>query len=110
LAMKGIHSRYINIDGIRTHYLEGGDGPTVVFMHSGEFGGCAELSRQFNLEALARHFRVIAPDWLGFGRTDKVFDFVNGRDRVFGHMMRFFEIMAIREADFIGNSMGGSNL
>ena len=108
--MKGIRSRYINVDGVRTHYLEGGEGPTVVFMHSGEFGGCAELSWEFNLEAFARHFRVVAPDWLGFGRTDKVFDFANGRDRVFGHMRRFFEVMDIAEADFVGNSMGGSNL
>jgi pimeloyl-ACP methyl ester carboxylesterase len=110
MAIKGIKSRYINVDGIRTHYLEAGEGPTVVFMHSGEFGGCAELSWEFNLPAFAKHFRVIAPDWLGFGHTDKVFDFANGRDRVFNHMIRFFEIMDIQEADFIGNSMGGSNL
>lgn len=110
MATTEIRSRYINVDGIRTHYLEGGEGPTVVFMHSGEFGGCAELSWEFNLPAFARHFRVIAPDWLGFGRTDKVFDFASGRDRVFGHMQRFFEIMDIDEADFVGNSMGGSNL
>jgi len=110
MAMKGIGSRYVNIDGVRTHYLEGGEGPAVVFMHSGEFGGCAELSWEFNLEAFSRHFRVIAPDWLGFGRTDKVFDFANGRDRVFNHMIRFFRIMDIQEADFVGNSMGGSNL
>jgi len=110
MAIKGIRSRYINVDGIRTHYLEGGEGPTVVFLHSGEFGGAAELSWEFNLAAFAKHFRVIAPDWLGFGRTDKIFDFANGRERVFNHMIRFFEIMEIQEADFVGNSMGGSNL
>lgn len=108
--MATIHSRYVNVDGIKTHFLEGGDGPTVVLLHSGEFGGCAELSWEFNLEALARHFRVVAPDWLGFGRTDKVFDFAGGRNRVMNHMVRFLEIMAIDKADFIGNSMGGSNL
>lgn len=110
MAIKGIRSRYINVDGIRTHYLEGGEGPTVVFLHSGEFGGAAELSWEFNLPAFAKHFRVVAPDWLGFGRTDKVFDFANGRDRVFNHMIRFLENMDIQEADFVGNSMGGSNL
>ena len=51
-------SRYVVVDGIRTHYLEGGVGPTVAFMHSGEFGGCAELSWEFNIEAFADHFRV----------------------------------------------------
>ena len=110
MAIKGIRSRYINVDGIKTHYLEGGEGPTVVFMHSGEFGGCSELSWEFNLPAFAKHFRVIAPDGLGFGRTDKVFDFGGGRDRFFKHIIRFFEIMDIQEADFVGNSMGGSNL
>ena len=110
MAIKGIRSRYINVDGIKTHYLEGGEGPTVVFMHSGEFGGCSELSWEFNLAAFAKHFRVIAPDGLGFGRTDKVFDFGGGRDRFFKHITRFFEIMDIKEADFVGNSMGGSNL
>ena len=82
----------------------------MVFMHSGEFGGCSELSWEFNLAAFAKHFRVIAPDGLGFGRTDKVFDFGGGRDRFFKHITRFFEIIDIKEADFVGNSMGGSNL
>jgi pimeloyl-ACP methyl ester carboxylesterase len=108
--MAAVHSRYVMVDGIRTHYLDGGDGPTVAFLHSGEFGGCAELSWEYNIEAFAEHFRVVAPDWLGFGRTDKVFDFAEGRARTFGHMRRFFEALDIDEADFVGNSMGGSNL
>ena len=108
--MADVASRYVDVDGIRTHYLEAGDGPTVVLLHSGEFGGCAEISWEFNIPALAGHFRVVAPDWLGFGRTDKLFDFAGARARVYGHMRRFLEVMAIDEADFIGNSMGGSNL
>ena len=108
--MTEIRSRFVDVDGIRTHYLEAGEGPTVVLLHSGEFGGCAEISWEFNIPALAEHFRVVAPDWLGFGRTDKIFDFTGARDRVYRHMRRFFEVMAIDEADFIGNSMGGSNL
>ncbi len=105
-----IRSRFIDVDGVRTHYLEAGEGPVVVLLHSGEFGGAAEISWQFTLPALAENFRVVAPDWLGFGRTDKVFDFADGRARVFRHMRRFLEVMAIDEADFVGNSMGGSNL
>jgi 2-hydroxymuconate-semialdehyde hydrolase len=110
MAKSPVRSRYVNVDGIRTHYLEAGEGPTVVFLHSGEFGGCAEISWEFNIEAFSKHFRCVAPDWLGFGRTDKVFDFGDGRTRSQEHMRRFLELMDIREADFIGNSMGGSNL
>jgi pimeloyl-ACP methyl ester carboxylesterase len=110
MANPAIRSRYINVDGIRTHYLEAGEGPTVVFLHSGECGGCAERSWDFTLAAFAKHFRCVAPDWLGFGRTDKVFDFGDGRSRSLNHMRRFLEVMDIHEADFVGNSMGGSNL
>jgi pimeloyl-ACP methyl ester carboxylesterase len=108
--MSTIRSRYVDVDGIRTHYLEAGEGPTVVLLHSGEFGGAAEISWEYTLPVLAERYRVVAPDWLGFGRTDKVFDFGDPRTRVYAHMRRFLEVMAIDEADFIGNSMGGSNL
>ena len=108
--MSVIRSRFVDVDGVRTHYLEAGEGPVVVLLHSGEFGGAAEISWEFTLPALAEKFHVVAPDWLGFGRTDKVFDFADSRARVYRHMRRFLEVMAIDEADFIGNSMGGSNL
>lgn len=108
--MAGIQGKYIDVDGVRTHYLEAGSGETVVLLHSGEFGGASEISWEFTLPALAQHFHVVAPDWLGFGRTDKLYDFTNPRARVFRHMQRFTEVMGIARADFIGNSMGGSNL
>jgi pimeloyl-ACP methyl ester carboxylesterase len=105
-----VASRFVNIDDIRTHYLEAGDGPPLVLLHSGEFGGCAELSWEHNIPALAEHYRVIAPDWLGFGHTDKVHDFTQGQARRLRHMKRFLDIMAIGETHFAGNSMGGSIL
>jgi pimeloyl-ACP methyl ester carboxylesterase len=105
-----VRSRFVNIGGIRTHYLDAGDGPTVVLLHSGEFGGSAELCWEFNIATLARHFRVIAPDWLGFGQTDKLRDFVSGSDRMVRHMSDFLNVMAIDEADFVGASMGATAL
>jgi pimeloyl-ACP methyl ester carboxylesterase len=45
-----------------------------VLLHFGEFGGSAELCWEFNIGPLAGDFRVIAPDWLGFGGTDKLRD------------------------------------
>ena len=103
-------SKYVMVDGMRTHFLEAGDGPIVVLLHSGEFGGCAEISWEFTIGPLSAHFRVIAPDWLGFGRTDKLYDFTGGQRRTLAHMRRFLEVMAIDDADFIGNSMGGTYL
>jgi len=105
-----VRSRYVLVDGLRTHYLDAGEGPTVVLLHSAEFGGCAELSWEDTIPALADRYRLVAPDWLGFGKTDKVHDFSSVRGRMLAHMRRFLEIMCIDEAHFVGSSMAGSVL
>ncbi len=110
-AVEHIHrSRFIEVDGVRTHYLDAGDGPPLVLFHSGEFGGCAELSWEYLIPLLAPHFRIIAPDWLGFGETAKIHDFESKRARMFQHMARFVEVMALDKAHFVGNSMGAAFL
>lgn len=103
-------SKHLIVDNIRTHYLEGGSGRPIVLLHSGEFGASAGLSWRENFDALARDYRVIAPDWLGFGGTDKVYDFVNGRSRRLDHMSRFIAALDLGPAAYFGSSMGGSEL
>nr|WP_271209110.1 alpha/beta hydrolase [Rhodococcus wratislaviensis]GLK33563.1 alpha/beta hydrolase [Rhodococcus wratislaviensis] len=105
-----VYSRFVNVGGIRTHYLDAGDGPVIVLLHSGEYGGCAEICWEHNISTLAETHRVIAPDWLGFGRTDKIRDFVSGSDRMVRHMAAFLDTMAVDEADFVGVSMGATTL
>jgi len=68
---RDVRSRFVVVDGIRTHYLEAGDGFPVALLHSGEYGASAELSWEHNIGALAGHFRVVAPDWLGFGQAER---------------------------------------
>jgi pimeloyl-ACP methyl ester carboxylesterase len=108
--MDGVTSNYLVVEGIRTHYLTAGSGPLLVLLHSGEYGACAELSWERNLVALAQHYTVVAPDWLGFGLTDKVFDFGGARERRMHHMRRFLETLDISHAAFAGSSMGGGLL
>lgn len=103
-------NKIVEIDGLETHYIEEGSGDPVVLLHSGEHGGSSELCWEHNIAALARHYRVIAPDWLGFGGTAKVYDFGGQRPRMIRHMGRFLETLGIRNAHFVGSSMGGSML
>jgi pimeloyl-ACP methyl ester carboxylesterase len=98
------------VDGIRTHYLEDGEGRTDVLLHAGEFCGGAWMSWEHLITVLADHYHVVAPDWLGFGQTDKLHDFNGGQKRRMWHMTRFIQTMAIEEAAFVGNSMGGTLL
>ena len=97
----------ILVDGLETSFLEAGSGEPVVLLHGGEFGGEAEICWEATIPALAPHFRVLAPDLLGFGRTAKVVDFVDGRMRRLRHLARFIEMMEASSAPCVGNSMGG---
>jgi len=108
--MTEIASRHILVDGMKTHYLEAGQGFPVVLLHSGEFGGCAELSWEFTIPALAQRFHVIAPDWLGFGESAKIFSFDDMRGLRVQHITALLKTLGIDRAHFIGNSMGGGML
>ena len=60
----GIVSKTAKVDGAELHYMTAGQGPAVILLH-----GYAETSRMWRpiIPALAKHFRVIAPDLPGIG-------------------------------------------
>jgi hypothetical protein len=58
-----IRSRYADVGGIRTHYLDAGDGLSVVLLHSGEFGASAELCWEFNSGPPLQAFRSTCSTW-----------------------------------------------
>lgn len=104
------HGRFVIVDGIKTHYLDVGSGLPVVLLHDGGFGADATLTWYKNLDAIASRYRIIAPDWLGYGQTDKLHDFGGGRARRLKHMTRFLETLCIDRAFFAGCSMGATVL
>ncbi len=109
--LSGIQSRFVTVEGARTHFLESGSGPTVVLLHAGEFGGCAEASWYAVIPGLAAAgYHVFAPDWLGFGRTDKLIDFADPHGRRLRHMAAFLHHLGLEEPALIGNSMGATYL
>ena len=105
-----MESKFISANGFRTHYIEAGQGPVVVLLHSGEFGACSELTWEYNIPSLSRHFRVVAPDWLGYGKTAKYFDFEDMWHTRISHISAFLAALKIDRAHFVGNSMGGTML
>lgn len=64
--------RYLDWDGLRLHYVDEGGGPPVMLFH-GEPTWCF-LWRKVAAALLAAGYRVIAPDYPGFGRSDKPVD------------------------------------
>ena len=63
-------SHYVDAGGIRTHYLDEGSGPAVILLHGGGAGADAYCNWRAIIPPLARHFRTIAVDMVGFGKTD----------------------------------------
>jgi pimeloyl-ACP methyl ester carboxylesterase len=61
---------FLDVDGIRTYFVERGDGEAVMLIHGAGPGVSAEVSWQHNIEPLARAgYWVIAYDQPGFGRS-----------------------------------------
>jgi haloalkane dehalogenase len=63
--------RYAELDGLRMHYLDEGDGEPVLLLH-GEPTWSFLYRRMIPPIALVG--RVVAPDYIGFGRSDKPVD------------------------------------
>jgi haloalkane dehalogenase len=60
---------YVDVDGVRLHYLDEGEGDPIVCFH-GE-PTWSYLYRKMIPPLVGAGHRVIAPDYAGFGRSDK---------------------------------------
>src|SRR4051812_9497182 len=62
--------RFVEVDGVRVHYIARGKGRPVVLIH-----GNGTMAEDFVisglLDQLAKHYRVLAIDRPGFGHTDR---------------------------------------
>ncbi|WP_066817029.1 alpha/beta fold hydrolase [Sphingomonas mali] len=106
----GFASRTIDADGLRTHFLDGGTGPTLILIHGGGAGADGWGNWRSCLDAYARDFRVLVPDMPGFGRTAKpdpaAYEYTQqNRTR---HLLAFMDTLGVDRAHLIGNSMGGA--
>ena len=64
-------SWFIRTGGIKTHFIEAGEGDPLILIHGGGPGASGEHNWGNNIESLARHFHVFALDLIGYGLTDK---------------------------------------
>ncbi len=95
----------VAVFGAKIRYLEAGDAakPKVILLHG--LGAQAE-SWQFNIAALAANYHVIAPDQVGFGKSDK--PFLKYRIGTYTDFLdKFMAELKIEKATLVGNSMGG---
>ncbi|MDZ4850341.1 MAG: alpha/beta fold hydrolase [Pirellulaceae bacterium] len=63
---------YHDWNGLRMHYLDAGSGPIVLMMHGQPTW--SYLYRNYIPQLVKAGYRCIAPDYIGFGKSDKVVD------------------------------------
>jgi pimeloyl-ACP methyl ester carboxylesterase len=98
----------IDVDGVATHYHDAGDGPPVLLLHGSGPGVSAWSNWRLVLPELAKRFRVVAPDQIGFAGTKAPGDVQFGRETWTRHALRLMDTLGLERYDVIGNSMGGA--
>ncbi|WP_026942025.1 alpha/beta fold hydrolase [Hellea balneolensis] len=103
--------RYVQAGPIRMHYLEYGDenAPVVVFLHGSGPGNSAWANFHLNKDTFANAgYRVLMPDMIGFGYTDKPLNQGDYTLQLFcDTLMAGLEEMGVQKCSFVGNSLGG---
>jgi haloalkane dehalogenase len=96
--------RYVEQDGLRMHYVDEGGGDTVLLLH-GE-PTWSFLYRKVIPELAG--FRCVAPDYFGFGRSDKPTDVgFYTYDAHVQSIARFAEELDLRDATLVVQDWGG---
>lgn len=100
-------SRFVDVEGVRIHYHDLGDGPAVLLLHGGGPGasGWGNFSR--NGPVIAERRRAIVIDLPQFGKSSKIAI----REPLLAYNARvirsFVEKLGLDRPSLIGNSMGG---
>ncbi len=98
----------IEAAGIITNYHDIGDGPPVLLIHGSGPGVSAWANWRLTMPALARQFRVIAPDMVGFGFTERPEQAEYGMDLWVEHAIGLLDALGIEKTAVVGNSFGGA--
>src|SRR5262245_30905024 len=92
----------IPVFSYKIHYLEAGHGTPVILLHGSGGEGARWMP---TIKGLASEFRVIAPDQIGWGNSDKPMTIYHSG--VFAEFLaRFMKEIGVPKAALVGQSMG----
>jgi len=100
-SIERIPLQSIQVNGRRIAYLDVGSGPPVILLHG--FGG--SMWQWEYQQALSEKMRLITPDVLGSGLSDKP-DIDYRPDEMLSFVVGFMDALQIRQAVLAGHSMG----
>jgi len=99
--------RFIEVDGVRLHYLDRGAGEPLVLLH-----GNGSMSQDFEtsglIESASRNYRVLAFDRPGFGHSSRPRQTIWTPEAQAALIHRALRRMGIPRAKVLGHSWGAS--
>ncbi len=93
--------------GIKTNYQDHGQGDPIFLIHGSGPGVTAYANWRLTMPVLAEKFRVIAPDMVGFGFTERPANVSYTMDMWVSHALNLMDALKIEKAHLVGNSFGG---
>jgi pimeloyl-ACP methyl ester carboxylesterase len=98
-----IESQWLKINDKSIHYVTAGSGFPLILLHGG-----ANDWREWdkNIDILSRHYHVIAPDIIGFGKSDRLNGVYRVKDFV-DFMAGMASELSIEKMHLAGHSLGG---
>ena len=100
--------RSIVAAGIRTNYHDMGSGFPVLLIHGSGPGVSAWANWRLVMPKLAEKSRVIAPDMVGFGFTERPQGYTYSLDNWVQHALGLLDALGLDKVDLVGNSFGGA--
>ena len=101
-------ARSIVAAGIRTNVHDVGSGPPVLLIHGSGPGVSAWANWRLLMPELAKSRRVIAPDMVGFGYSERPVNQHYDMDTWVAQAVGLLDALEIERTDLVGNSFGGA--
>jgi len=98
----------IQTGGFQTNYHDLGEGHPIVMVHGSGPGVTAWANWRLIMPELAKEHRVIAPDMLGFGYTERPENVEYNKENWVQQLKDLFDALNLDQVDLVGNSFGGS--
>lgn len=91
-----------------TNYHDVGSGETIIMLHGSGPGVSAWANWNKLFPLLSGKYRILAPDMVGFGYTDRPEGITYGMNAWVEQTVQFMDALNIKEAHLVGNSFGGA--
>ena len=98
----------VRTGGFETNVHDVGSGASVLLIHGSGPGVSAWANWRLVIPALAKDRRVIAPDMVGFGYTDRPAGIQYGMDTWVQQALDLLDALGLEQVDLVGNSFGGA--